>query len=147
MEHNSSLVNLSIPQNVTQPIIAAKIQEAVLAAMGGADKIVEAVVHKICNERVNPADGKVSSYSNDNKVSWMDYHVTMILQNAINAELKNQIVEISSPVKDALVKQLQTKTGANKIATAMLSALDGETGNLQFSFKIKDKKERNDSNW
>ena len=83
-DHNSSLVNLSIPQSVTAPIVAAKIQEAVLAAMGGADKIVEAVVHKICNEKVSPKDGRVSSYSSDNTVSWIDHHVTKILQDAIN---------------------------------------------------------------
>lgn len=146
MEHNSSLVNLSIPQNVTAPIIAAKIQEAVMAAMGGADKIVEGVVHQICNTKVSPKDGKVNSYSSENTMLWMDYHVTSILQGSINEELKKQTVEISSPVKDALIKQLQTKTGATKIATAILESLTGKDSNLQFSFKIKDKNDNN-RNW
>lgn len=145
MEHNSSLVNLSIPQNVTAPIIAAKIQEAVMAAMGGADKIVEGVVHQICNTKVNPKDGKVGSYSNENTMLWMDYHVTSILQGAINTELQKQVVEISSPVKDALIKQLQTKAGASKIATALLESVTG-SGDFQFSFKVKQKKDSG-NNW
>ena len=145
MEHNSSLVNLSIPQSVTGPIVAAKIQEAVLAAMGGADKIVEAVVHQIANTKVNPETGKVSGYSSDNKMSWMDYHVTSILQNAIDEELKKQTVELASPVKDALIKHLQTKTGATKIATALLESVTGN-GDFKFSFKLKEKKD-NSSPW
>jgi hypothetical protein len=68
MSHNSSLVNLSIPQEVTQPIVSAKIQEAVLAALGGADKIIEGVVHQICNTKVGK-DGKVSSYSSENTMT------------------------------------------------------------------------------
>lgn len=143
MEHNSSLVNLSIPQSVTGPIVAAKIQEAVLAAMGGAEKIVEAVVHQIANQKINPKDGKPSSYSNDNTVTWIDYHVTSILQGAINEELKKQTTELASPVKDALVKQLQTKSGANKIATALLNALEGSETNLVLTFVDKTKSKSN----
>lgn len=137
MEHNSSLVNLSIPQNVTAPIIAAKIQEAVLAAMGGADKIVEGVVHQICNTKVNPKDGKVSGYSSENSMLWMDYHITSILQGAINEELKKQTVEISSPVKDALIKTLQTKAGASKAASLIMDSFLGS--NIKMTFDTKQK--------
>jgi len=142
-DHNSSLVNLSIPQNVTAPIIAAKIQEAVLAAMGGADKIVEGVVHQICNTKVSPKDGKVGSYSSDNTMLWMDYHITSILQGAINEELKKQTTDVASPVKDALIKQLQTKSGANKIATAILDAMTADGSNLKLSFVVQNKTGRN----
>lgn len=135
-DHNSSLVNLSIPQSVTGPIVAAKIQEAVLAAMGGADKIVEGVVHQISQTKVNPSTGKVDSYANYNTVTWIEYHVTGILQGAINEELKKQTVELASPVKDALIKQLQTKSGATKIANALLNALDGST-ELVLTFATK----------
>lgn len=143
MEHNSSLVNLSIPQSVTQPIVAAKIQEAVLAAMGGADKIVEAVVHQIATTKVNPKDGRVSSYSSDNTQQWMDYHVTQLLQGAINEELKKQTTELASPVKEALIKELQTKQGATKIAKLLLGALDGQN-NIVLTFDVKQTKNKND---
>jgi len=143
MEHNSSLVNLSIPQSVTQPIVAAKIQEAVLIAMGGSEKIVATVVHEICNRKVNPKDGKVSSYSGDNSISFIDYSVTSILQGAINEELKKQTTEIASPVRDALVKEIKTKQGATRIAKALMSALDG-SDNLRLTFESKAQKKNND---
>lgn len=122
--HNSSLVNLSIPQEVTQPIVAAKIQEAVLAALGGSEKIVAGVIHQICNTKVD-ANGQVNRYDSDNKHTWLDYHVTKIIQEEVKKELIEQIKTNSQTIKDELVKQLQTKKGAHKVAEALLSALDG----------------------
>lgn len=127
-DHNSSLVNLSIPKDITQPIIAAKIQEAITVAMGGADKIIGGVVHQICNTKVNPATGKVDSYSSYNTMTWMDYHVTELLQDSIKKELSNQIKEAATPVKEELIKQLQTKKGASAIASMLLSSLEGTFG-------------------
>lgn len=123
-DHNSSLVNISIPKEVTQPIVAAKIQEAVLAALGGADKIVEAVIHKICNTKVDDK-GQVSSYLSDNKNNWIDHHVTKIIEGSIHEELKRQLDAGTLPFKDAIIKVLQSKQGASKFAEAILASLTG----------------------
>lgn len=148
-DHNSSLVNLSIPKDVTQPIIAAKIQEAITIAMGGADKIIAGVVHQICNTKVNPANGKVESNSYSNTVTWIDYHVTSLLQGAIEQELKKQIHEVASPVKDELIKQLQTKKGASAVCAALLSSMEGTFGNT-FTTKLEVvfvPKKKDQNNW
>lgn len=123
--HNSSLVNLSIPQEVTQPIVAAKIQEAVLAALGGADKIVEGIIHRICNEKVDPKTGKKPDYSSTPTVSWMDYQVTGIIEKAVAEELKRQLDAGAVPIKDALIKVMQSKAGSSKLADAMLASVTG----------------------
>lgn len=137
MEHNSSLVNLSIPKEITQPIVAVKIQEAVLAALGGQEKIVATVVHQICSTKVD-SSGKVSSYSSDNKNTWLDYHVTDVIQKAVREELIRQIDINAQQIKDELVKQLQTKKGASKIADALLSSLNGTFASAWRSkFEIK----------
>jgi ABC-type Zn uptake system ZnuABC Zn-binding protein ZnuA len=123
--HNSSLVNLSIPQEVTQPIVAAKIQEAVLAALGGADKIVSGVIHQICNTKVDSNGSSTPRYDSDAKHTWLDYHVTKIIQDEIKKELVEQIKVNAQAIKDELIKQLQTKKGASKVAEALLSSLNG----------------------
>lgn len=123
-DHNTSLVNLSIPKEVTQPIVAAKIQEAVLAALGGADKIVEAVIHKICFTKVDEK-GQVSGYSSDNKNNWIDFHVTKIIEGSIHEELKRQLDAGALPIKEAIIKVLQTKAGASKFAESILASLAG----------------------
>lgn len=145
-DHNSSLVNLSIPKDVTQPIIAAKIQEAITVAMGGADKIIGTVVHQICNTKVDPRTGKIDSYSSNNTMTWMDYHVTALLQGSIKEELSKQIKEVSSPIKDELIKQLQTKKGASAIAAMLLSSLEGTFGN-EYSCKMEVKFEAKKSGY
>jgi hypothetical protein len=122
--HNSSLVNLSIPQEVTQPIVAAKIQEAVLAALGGSEKIVEGIIHNICNTKVD-AKGQVSSYSSENKQTWIDFHVTSIIQGAVKEELRRQLDAGALPIKEALIKVMQSKAGSSKIADGILAGLTG----------------------
>lgn len=124
MTHETSLVNLSIPQSVTQPIVAAKIQEAVLAALGGSEKIVAGVIHQICNTKVD-SNGKTTTNSYDQKTSWLDYHVTTIIQEEVKKELVSQIRLSAVQIKDELVKQIQTKKGASKIADALMSSLNG----------------------
>lgn len=125
MSHTSSLVNLSIPQEVTQPIVAAKIQEAVLAALGGSEKIVSSVIHTICNTKVDSNGSSNPRYDSDAKHTWLDYHVTQIIQEEVKKELQEQIKVNAQAIKDELIKQLQTKKGASKVAEALLSSLNG----------------------
>lgn len=135
--HSTSLVNLSIPKEVTQPIVAAKIQEAVLAALGGSDKIVAAVIHQICNTKVN-SEGRVSQYSSDNKNNWLDFHVTEVIQKEVKAALVAQIQTNAEQIKEELVKQLQTRKGASKVAEALLSSFNGTFANSWTSkFEVK----------
>lgn len=104
--------------------------------MGGADKIIGAVVHQICNTKVDPRSGTIDSYSSNNTMTWMDYHVTELLQGSIKGELSRQIKEVSSPIKDELIKQLQTKKGASAIAAMLLSSLEGTFGD-KYSCKME----------
>lgn len=123
--HTSSLVNLSIPKEVTQPIVAAKIQEAVLAALGGSERIVEGIIYQICNTKVSPETGKAPNYSSDKTVPWIDYHVTSIIQQAVKTELEKQLEAGALPIKEALIKTMQSKQGSSKIAEAVLMGLTG----------------------
>lgn len=122
--YSSSLVNLSIPKEVTNPIVSAKIQEAVLAALGGTDNIIKGVVNHICNTKVNK-DGKVDTYNSNNSETWMDFHVTSILQKTIKEEIAKQLTVGAEQIKEELVKQLQTRKGASKVASALLDSFNG----------------------
>jgi hypothetical protein len=146
--HNSSLVNLSIPQEVTQPIVAANIQEAVLAALGGSEKIVEGIIHRICNEKVDPKTGRKPDYSSTPTVSWMDYQVTGIIEKAVEVELKKQLDAGALPIKEALIKVMQSKAGSSKIADGVLAGLTGSFSGENFipSIKIEFEKKRT-NNW
>lgn len=136
-DYNSSLVNLSIPKDVTTPIVAAKIQEAVLAALGGADKIVSGVINQICNTKVSDS-GSVSSYSSDNKHTWLDFHVTKIIQEEVKKELISQLTTSAAEIRQELIRQLKTKKGASLVADALLSSLNGTfTSSYRSNIKVE----------
>ncbi len=121
-------ISLQISKEIVNPIVETKIKEAILAALGGSDLIVKKVIDEVLNRKVD-ASGKISTYSHDNKYSWLDAVVTDQIKKAVEEELKAIIKESSSRIKDELIKQLQTKKGSSKAAEALLSAMNGTFGN------------------
>ncbi len=117
-------VVLSIDKGIVTPIVEAKIKEAVIAAMGGRDTLIEGVVGRILTQKVD-ATGKVGSYSSDNKYSWLDVVLTQTIQKAAEAAIKEELDKASAQIKDAIIAQLQTKKGASAAASALLGCLSG----------------------
>jgi hypothetical protein len=117
-------VMLSINKDIVNPIVDAKIKEAVLAAMGGSEKIIEGVVNTIINHKVN-AEGKVGSYSSDNKYTWIDVVVKNQIQDRAREAIISAISEHSEQIKDAIVNHLKTKKGAEATAKALLHCMSG----------------------
>lgn len=117
-------VNLSISKEVVTPIVTAKIQEAVLTALGGKEDLINMVVDHIINQRVN-SEGKVDSYSYNNKHSWLDIVVTKQIQTLAEQAIKEQLIEASTEIKESIVRHLKTKKGADLAARALLDGLNG----------------------
>lgn len=124
-------VQLTISKDIVQPIVDAKVKEAVLAAMGGSEKIVEVVIDRILQQKVDK-DGKVSSYSSDNKFTWMDIVITNTIQEEVRKHIKEMIIEASDGIKEALQSKLKTKAGTNQFAQALL---DGFTNTFESNWR------------
>lgn len=120
---NQNNVSLTISKEIVTPIVQTKIQEAVLSAMGGADVLIKKVVDQIITQKVDE-HGKVNSYSSSNKFSWLDIVVTQQIKEALEIEIREQITKSSASIRAAIVSQLQTKKGANLVASAMLDGLN-----------------------
>lgn len=114
-------VSLTISKDIVNPIVEAKIKEAIIAAMGGSQEIIEKVVQQILTQKVD-AMGKVSSSSYD-KLSWLDFMVTKKIEEAVKVEIAELITQSASNIKDALIKNLQSKKGSNLVAKALLDGL------------------------
>ena len=71
MDTNNGNVSLSISKELVNPIIQAKINEAIISALGGQDELIRKSVDAIMNTKVND-QGKVSSYSSDNKYTMLE---------------------------------------------------------------------------
>lgn len=115
------MVNLGINKELITPIVEKEIKAAVVAAMGGADSVIEKVVNHIMYQKVN-SEGKVSSYSSENKYTFIELVLTNNIKDAIGEELKRQIGEKAEPLKKAIVKNLRNEVTANKLADALLTA-------------------------
>lgn len=119
-----SEVQLTISKEIVTPIVEAKIKEAILAAMGGKESLIEGVVNAIISKKVDK-NGKVSSYSHDNKYTWLDIVVTEQIHKATEEAIKEVIANQSENIKEAIIKQLQSKKGASLAAQALIDSLNG----------------------
>lgn len=115
-------VSLNISKDIVNPIVEAKVKEAIMEAMGGRDQIIDKMVNLIINQKVD-RDGRPSNSSYD-KETYLDFVVTNQIKKAIQEELTTQISIASEAIKDSLVKNIQTKKGANMVAMALLSGMN-----------------------
>ena len=130
-----NLVNLSIGKDVVNPIVEKSIKSAITHAMGGSEKVIEMVISTILNTKVD-SSGKPSTYSIDRDRTWLDFVLTKNIEEACKTAIQEEIKKSSSIIKDALVRKLQTKAGSDKVASALLSALDGTFGSWRSEVKI-----------
>jgi hypothetical protein len=115
-------VQLTINQSIVTPIVESKIKEAIIEALGGTQTLIEKVVNQILTQSVN-SEGKVSTSSYDNKYKWLDVMVTQTIKTAAEQEIRNQLTSASKEIKEAIIKQLQTKKGSDLAARAILDGL------------------------
>lgn len=119
-----SEVQLTISKEIVTPIVEAKIKEAILAAMGGKESLIEGVVNGVLSKKVD-SKGQISSYSSENKHTWLDVVVTQQIQKAVEEAVKEVIANQAGVIKEAVIKQLQSKKGASLAAQALVDSLNG----------------------
>lgn len=137
METPSPNVSLTISREIVNPIVNAKIQEAILAAMGGGDTLITKTVDYLFNQKVD-STGKVSSYSSENKFTWLEVTVTNQIRKAVEDATKEILLERQDALKSAIVRQLSSRKGIEQFAEAILKG----TVPQQYSSRIDVKFDR-----
>lgn len=112
-------VSLTISKEIVQPIVTAKIQEAILSAMGGQDELIKKVVNQVFNQKVNEA-GNISTYSSDNKYTWLEVVVTNTLKKATEEAMKEILATKKDVIKAEMIKQLSSKKGLESFAASLI---------------------------
>lgn len=116
-------VSLQISKEIVNPIVEAKIKEAITDALGGKERIIEKVVEEVLKTKVD-ISGKVSNYSSENKYSWVDAVFNEQVKLAVKEELTEIMKQQTSIIKAELIKQLKTNKGANAVASALISGFE-----------------------
>jgi len=127
-------VSLTISKEVVAPIVESKIKQAIVETLGGKEEILEKVINEILTRKVDE-HGKIPRYSSDKRFSWIDIVLTNQIKKAVEDELKHQVEESSKQIKEALIAQIRTKSGSNKIAKALIDGLNG-TFSSSYTSKI-----------
>lgn len=141
---NKNLIglNLEIDENVIARSVNTAIEAAIIAALGDKEQLVQSVVSHVLNQKVN-SEGKMSSYSSDNKFTLID----VIVRKAIHktaVELVEEIVEENrTEFKRILKKQIsQSKTLDDFVKSfidgAVSAAQDKYRARLEFIYRKDD---------
>jgi len=115
-------VSLQISKDLVNPIVETKVKEAILAAMGGQEKIIEKVVNEVLSRRVDE-NGKHTNNTYSDKFSWLDVVVTKQIREAVETQVKDVVAESSIQIREAVIKQLQSKKGSSMVAAALVDCL------------------------
>lgn len=120
---SDSNVSIQISKEIVNPIVEAKIKDMIVEALGGKDRLIENVVSNVLGTKVD-STGKVSSYSYDNKFSWIEFYFSEQIRDLVREEMKIVIKEQATLIKGAIAKQLRTQKGINSLASALINAMD-----------------------
>lgn len=116
-------LSLTVSKELVIPILEAKIKAAIATAMGGEEELLDKVLNSIINQKVDK-DGKISSYSSDNKYSWFDVTVTKTIQQQIKESIIEEVKEQGDVIKEAVKKFIKSSAGSNLIAQAMVDGMN-----------------------
>ena len=119
MDKNST-VNLSISKDLVNPIIQAKINEAVVSALGGTEELLRKVVDNIMNTKVSDK-GIISGYSSDNKYTLLEIMVKNKIEDSLRKAIDTMLSEHQDKLKEAMIKYLQSKKGLEGFVSSMLT--------------------------
>lgn len=113
-------IALTISNDLVKPIIDAKIQAAIVGALGDGADLIKGAVAKALEYKVD-RDGKISSYSGDNKYPYLEVIAERLIREATRKALEMWIAE-NQPKIEAELKKALAKSGS-KLAAAFANGL------------------------
>lgn len=120
----NNLMSLNLSADMIKPIIEKTIQANVLSALNGWEGVVTDMVNTVLTTKVD-VNGKISSYSGDNRYTWLEINLNRRIKELVEDEVKKQIEESAEAIREAVRKQITSKAGSNAVAKAVVDGLIG----------------------
>jgi hypothetical protein len=138
----NNLMSLNLSADMIKPIIEKTIQANVLSALNGWESVVTNMVNAILTTKVD-SSGNISTYSSDNKYTWIEVNLNRRIKELVEDEVKKQIEKSADAIRDTVRKQITSKAGSNAIAKAVVDGLIGTfekswTSRIDISFSKED---------
>jgi len=135
---DSKDVSLTISHEIVKPIVEAKIKEAMVKCFSdNPEGLIGEIIDGFLTQKVD-RKGERSSYSSENKY----YYVDILLQNMVNASLKDAVKswvsENQEKIKQAVYEKLGSASVLKKMSGEIVSGLIKATANeWRFSTEFK----------
>ncbi|MFA5408398.1 MAG: hypothetical protein WC343_06475 [Bacilli bacterium] len=109
-------LEFKISEGLIKPIIETKINEAIIASMGGHERLIADMITMYMNQKVD-SDGKASNYGNSKpRIEWLSQ--TMI-EEAVKEALKNFLSDKREFLQKEFERFFNSKKGSNQIVKAL----------------------------
>jgi len=116
-------VNLSISQEVVRPIIEAKIQAAIVAQLADSGQLLQAVVTRVLQQKVD-VNGKPDGYY-DKNLTYIQYLCESCIRQAATAAVVEAAEKMKPELQKAIVKEIQKR--ATGLASTMVDYFEQAT--------------------
>ena len=133
MSKNLIGLNLEVDEQLIAESAKNVIQAAVVSALGNKDDLVRSVVNFVLMKKVDQ-NGKVSSYSSDNKHTLLETFVMSAVRDTAKEVVQEIVEENRAEFKRLLKKQL---TEAKTLDAFTRSFIDGATEAVANKYRAK----------
>ncbi len=114
-------LEFKISEGLILPIIEAKINAAIIEAMGGHDKMVAEMITAFMNQKVDSEGKEGRGYSCDKpRLSWL---VTRMLEDAMKSALTEYLKTKQDKLQKEFEKFFNSKKGSDQLVKAMQDGL------------------------
>lgn len=132
--------------NIDQDYLANAVQQSVMMgiaeSLNGKNEIVSQIVKMVLNQKVDK-NGRISSYSSDNKHTLLEYYVMKMLKEVTAEEMQKMVDEHREDITKAIRGELAKKVNYNKFVDAFINNVSSAVSNswcpkIEVSFQSKE---------
>lgn len=126
-------MSLQISQEFIDNLAKDLVQESLIETLNGKDDIVRQIVSQILSVKVD-REGKISSYSADNKFTYLQFLVNKMIKEEIISVAQEVLTERRAEIREHIKKEMSKKATIDKFYDAFFSNI---VNNLDSTYDTK----------
>ena len=123
---------VAIPDDVIKPIVQARVQAAIVEALGKQGDLVSAAVAAALTQKVNDKGEVDGRYSYDNKYTFLEVMTNKYIREAAHEALKEHLEKAKAGIKEKVRRELEKKSSV--LAAALV---DGFARSIETTYGFK----------
>lgn len=121
-------LDLSIDQDYLAEAVKQTVMMGISESLNGKNEIVSQIVKMVLSTKVDK-NGKVSSYSNDNKYTLLEFHVRRAIEEITCEELQALVNERKPEITQAIRAELAKKVNYTKFVDSFFTGVESALSN------------------